>query len=236
MRARACSHRMEIVLRSKEAELEKALAASELKHSTQTLSLSNANREQSHTPSASQRTSPVTLMPQGSRPVTLMPQGSPVLMSQSPSPLKACHNPSPILSPSAIFSPSPSPPLKGWQVEVVRGPSGAGELDSSKRERETERGDEKEGQLALAAERSSWTSKRSSVNELKQAHLVRELTPLVGHKALVTTSPASSSSSVSVALSQSAANLSKSKVPDTITSDDEGSQEDSFQAFEGTLV
>ena len=226
MRARACSHRMEIVLRSKEAELEKALAASELKHSTQTLSLSNANREQLHTPSASQRTSPVTLMP----------QGSPVLMSQSPSPLKACHNPSPILSPSAIFSPSPSPPLKGWQVEVVRGPSGAGELYSSKRERETERGDEKEGQLALAAERSSWTSKRSSVNELKQAHLVRELTPLVGHKALGTTSPASSSSSVSVALSQSAANLSKSKVPDTITSDDEGSQEDSFQAFEGTLV
>ena len=87
----------------------------------------------------------------------------------------------------------------------------------------------------LEREPGSWTSKRSSVNDLKQAQLVRALTPLVENKAQ--SAPAASSSSVS-ALSLSAANLSKLKVPDLIASDNEGSQgtEDSFQAFEGTLV
>jgi len=92
-------------------------------------------------------------------------------------------------------------------------------------------------------ERESWTSKRSSVNDLKQAQLVRALTSLVENKdQSASSSPAGASSSESSTLSLSAANLSKFpqqlKVPDTIASDDEGSQgtEGSFQAFEGTLV
>ena len=86
-------------------------------------------------------------------------------------------------------------------------------------------------------ELESWTSKRSSVNDLKQAQLVRALTPLVENKAQSATA-AVSSSSVPSSLSLSAATLSKLKVPDIIASDNEGSQgtEDSFQAFEGTLV
>ena len=108
-------------------------------------------------------------------------------------------------------------------------------------ERESQTAMETEGSFqafegTLEREPGSWTSKRSSVNDLKQAQLVRALTPLVENKAQ--SAPAASSSSVSSALSLSAANMSKLKVPDLIASDNEGSQgtEDSFQAFEGTLV
>mmetsp|Transcript_14999 Transcript_14999/g.21856 ORF Transcript_14999/g.21856 Transcript_14999/m.21856 type:complete len:742 (-) Transcript_14999:123-2348(-) len=101
--------------------------------------------------------------------------------------------------PSAIFSPSPSPPPREWIVVP--------QTDNDAED--------------------SWTSNRSSVNDLKEAHLVRELTPLVESLAK------GESKEPSPPLS---------KIPATIMSEDEGLQHDndlapdSFQAFEGTLV